>query len=91
MTDLTATLAAGDLVLLVDAKKRRYLVTLEDGGEFHSHAGVVPHGDLIGQPEGASVRCAITHQAPASSRARSNAAMCRRRPPATCTPCMGRR
>ena len=23
-----------------------------DGGEFHSHAGVVPHDDLIGQPEG---------------------------------------
>ena len=42
--------AAGDQVLLIDAKKRRYLVTLEPGGEFHTHAGVVAHDDLIGQP-----------------------------------------
>jgi tRNA (adenine57-N1/adenine58-N1)-methyltransferase len=43
-------------VLLLDAKRRRYLVVLVDGGEFHSHAGVVPHGELIGHPEGVSVR-----------------------------------
>jgi tRNA (adenine57-N1/adenine58-N1)-methyltransferase len=39
-------------VLLLDAKRRRYLVTLVEGGEFHSHAGVVPHELLLGQPEG---------------------------------------
>jgi tRNA (adenine57-N1/adenine58-N1)-methyltransferase len=49
-------LAAGDLVLLVDAKKRRYLVTLEEGGEFHSHAGIVAHDALIGQGPGREVR-----------------------------------
>lgn len=49
-------LAAGDLVLLVDAKARRYLVTLEEGGEFHSHAGIVPHDELIGQGPGREVR-----------------------------------
>ena len=45
-------LAAGERVLLIDSKKRRYLVTLEAGGEFHSHAGFVPHDDIIGRAEG---------------------------------------
>jgi tRNA (adenine57-N1/adenine58-N1)-methyltransferase len=43
-------------VLLVDAKDRRYLVTLRDGGEFHTHAGITPHGDIIGRDEGVTVR-----------------------------------
>jgi tRNA (adenine57-N1/adenine58-N1)-methyltransferase len=42
--------------MLVDAKRRRYLITLSATGEFHSHVGVLPHSDLIGQPEGISVR-----------------------------------
>ena len=48
--------ADGDQVLLIDAKKRRYLVTLTTGGEFHTHAGVVAHDDLIGAAEASSVR-----------------------------------
>ena len=48
-------LAVGERVLLLDTKKRRYLVTLQEGGEFHSHAGFVPHADLIGAPEGSTV------------------------------------
>ena len=48
-------LAAGDRVMLLDAKKRRYLVTLLAGGEFHTHAGFVPHDDIIGQGDGAVV------------------------------------
>jgi tRNA (adenine57-N1/adenine58-N1)-methyltransferase len=48
--------AEGDQVLLVDVKKRRYLVTLEPGGEFHTHAGVIPHDGLIGAAEGSSFR-----------------------------------
>jgi tRNA (adenine57-N1/adenine58-N1)-methyltransferase len=47
---------AGERVILLDVKKRRYLVGLVEGGEFHTHAGFVPHGDIIGQPEGAVVR-----------------------------------
>jgi tRNA (adenine57-N1/adenine58-N1)-methyltransferase len=47
---------AGDRVLLIDHKKRRYLVTLKVQGEFHSHAGFVPHDAVIGQPEGSTVR-----------------------------------
>jgi tRNA (adenine57-N1/adenine58-N1)-methyltransferase catalytic subunit len=53
---VTRPLAPGDRVMLIDAKKRRYLVTLQEGGEFHSHAGFVPHGDILGQPEGITVR-----------------------------------
>ena len=34
--------AAGDRVLLFDSKSRRYLVTLAEGGEFHTHAGPWP-------------------------------------------------
>jgi tRNA (adenine57-N1/adenine58-N1)-methyltransferase len=48
--------AAGDRVLLIDHKKRRYLVTLKPAGEFHSHAGFVPHDAVIGEPEGSTVR-----------------------------------
>ncbi len=49
-------LAAGEPVLLIDRKKRRHLVDLVEGGEFHSHTGVVSHDDLIGAPEGVVVR-----------------------------------
>ncbi len=49
-------LEAGEMVLLVDAKHRRYLVTLEAGGEFHSHAGFIAHDDLIGRDAGREVR-----------------------------------
>jgi tRNA (adenine57-N1/adenine58-N1)-methyltransferase len=48
-------LAHGDKVTLLDAKKRRYLVDLRAGAEFHTHAGFVPHDAIIGQPEGAIV------------------------------------
>jgi tRNA (adenine57-N1/adenine58-N1)-methyltransferase len=46
----------GDRVLLVDTKRRRHLVTLTEGGEFHSHAGVLSHDDLLGRDEGITVR-----------------------------------
>ena len=48
--------AAGERVLVVDAKDRRYLVTLREGGEFHTHAGVTPHTEIIGREEGLTVR-----------------------------------
>ena len=47
---------AGDRVLLVDAKRRRHLVTLAVAGQFHTHAGVLEHDDIIGQPDGSTVR-----------------------------------
>jgi tRNA (adenine57-N1/adenine58-N1)-methyltransferase len=44
--------AEGDQVLLVDNKNRRYLVVLAAGGEFHTHAGILPHDVVIGGVEG---------------------------------------
>ncbi len=48
--------AAGDRVLLVDSKRRRHLVMLVAAGSFHTHAGIVAHDDLIGAPDGTTVR-----------------------------------
>jgi len=47
--------AYGDRVLLLDEKGRRYLVTLKERGEFHSHAGFVPHDAVVGLAPGARV------------------------------------
>jgi tRNA (adenine57-N1/adenine58-N1)-methyltransferase len=49
-------LAAGDRVLLVDNRRRRHLITLVPGGQFHTHAGIVQHDDLIDCEEGTTVR-----------------------------------
>ena len=47
---------AGEEILLIDRKKRRYLVSLEDGAEFHTHSGFIPHAEIIGKAEGIVVR-----------------------------------
>ncbi len=44
--------AYGDKVLLLDNKQRRYLITLTEGAEFHTHTGLVPHADMADRPEG---------------------------------------
>ena len=46
----------GEEILLIDRKKRRYLVELAGGGEFHTHSGFVPHDGIIGADEGVVVR-----------------------------------
>ena len=46
---------AGDRVLLIDQRGRRYMTTLATGREFHSHLGAVRHDDLIGANEGATL------------------------------------
>jgi len=53
---VTRKFAAGDRVLLVDNKGRRHLVSLEAGGQFHTHAGIVAHDDLIDHDDGQTVR-----------------------------------
>ena len=45
-------LAAGERVLLVDRRDRRYLVRLVAGSSFQSHAGVVEHDAIIGADDG---------------------------------------
>lgn len=52
----TRRFQVGEEILLIDRKKRRYLVELEEGAEFHTHSGFVPHGLIIGKEEGAVVR-----------------------------------
>jgi tRNA (adenine57-N1/adenine58-N1)-methyltransferase len=53
---VTGPFAAGERALLLDRKNRRYLVTLAEGGQFHTHAGWVAHEELIGRDEGIVVR-----------------------------------
>jgi len=48
-------LVAGEKILLVDVKQRRYLLTLRSGASFHTHVGLVAHDDLIGAYEGSTV------------------------------------
>jgi tRNA (adenine57-N1/adenine58-N1)-methyltransferase len=56
---MTGPFAAGDRVLLVDAKRRRHLVTLAPGGQFHTHAGVLAHDAVIGRPDGTAVTTSL--------------------------------
>ena len=51
-----AELVVGERVMLIDAKDRRYLITLREGAAFHTHAGIIQHDDLIGTSEGSLVR-----------------------------------
>ena len=50
---------AGERVLLIDSKDRRYLITLAVNGMFSTHAGIVHHDEIIGQLEGFEV---VAHQ-----------------------------
>jgi tRNA (adenine57-N1/adenine58-N1)-methyltransferase len=51
-----AVLKLGERVMLIDAKDRHYLITLREGAEFHTHAGIVQHNDIIGVLEGSLIR-----------------------------------
>jgi tRNA (adenine57-N1/adenine58-N1)-methyltransferase len=53
---MSRVFAAGEQVLLIDVKKRRYLLTLTEGKEFHSHSGTVAHDAVIGADEGTAFR-----------------------------------
>ncbi len=48
--------AVGERALLIDSKKRRYLIELVADGEFHSHHGFVRHDDIVGGRTGTVVR-----------------------------------
>src|SRR3546814_11799377 len=53
---MSLSVRAGEQVRLIDTKKRRYLRTLTEGKEFHSHSGIVTHDAVIGSPEGTTFR-----------------------------------
>ena len=42
----------GDLVLLVSADRKRYLIRLKHGDQWFSHRGSIAHDEIIGQPLG---------------------------------------
>jgi tRNA (adenine57-N1/adenine58-N1)-methyltransferase catalytic subunit len=46
---------AGERVILLDERGRRFLVRLETGATFHYHGGAVPHDLVIGSSEGTTV------------------------------------
>lgn len=45
----------GDRVQLTDAKRRHYTIVLEEGGQFHSHKGIINHDDIVGLDEGSVI------------------------------------
>jgi len=49
---------AGERILLVDSRDRRYLVRLQAGQTWHSHGGALALDEVIGAPEGTVVRSA---------------------------------
>ncbi|MGH9001168.1 MAG: tRNA (adenine-N1)-methyltransferase [Acidimicrobiia bacterium] len=53
---MSRPLRAGERVLVVDSKDRRYLVTLAEGATFSTHAGSVSHDEMIGASEGVVMR-----------------------------------
>ncbi len=50
---------AGDLALLVGLRHKHFIITLNPGGELHTHRGLLRHDDLIGKPWGSQV---FSHQ-----------------------------
>lgn len=47
---------AGDRVQLTGPRGRLNTITLETGGEFHTHRGILLHDTIIGLPDGSVVR-----------------------------------
>src|SRR5450759_5698902 len=46
----------GERVQLTDPKGRLHTITLEPGKEFHTHRGRLSHNDLIGAPDGSTIK-----------------------------------
>ncbi|HEV7888794.1 MAG TPA: tRNA (adenine-N1)-methyltransferase [Acidimicrobiales bacterium] len=52
---MSRAFTGGEKALFFDRKGRRYLITLDPEAQFHTHAGYVPHAEVIGQDEGVTV------------------------------------
>ncbi|MBG01251.1 MAG: tRNA (adenine-N1)-methyltransferase [Acidimicrobiaceae bacterium] len=46
----------GELVLLIDSKDRRYLLSLKEGDEFHTHSGYIRHSAIVEMEEGSHIK-----------------------------------
>jgi tRNA (adenine57-N1/adenine58-N1)-methyltransferase catalytic subunit len=53
---MSAPFEPGEKVLLIDQRERTYLFRLEPGGTYHTHSGVIGHDDILGSPQGTTVR-----------------------------------
>ncbi|MFX1520644.1 MAG: tRNA (adenine-N1)-methyltransferase, partial [Promethearchaeota archaeon] len=49
------TIKPGDYVMLAYGKKKRWLVKIEEGKEFHTHIGIINIGNAIGKPYGSTI------------------------------------
>ncbi|OCG73097.1 tRNA (adenine-N1)-methyltransferase [Microbacterium sediminis] len=52
----------GDRVQLTGPKGRMHTITLKEGGELHTHHGVLRHAQLVGQPDGSVVENSAGHE-----------------------------
>jgi len=52
----------GDRVQLTGPKGRLHTITLREGGELHTHHGVLRHADLVGLPDGSVVANSGGHE-----------------------------
>jgi tRNA (adenine57-N1/adenine58-N1)-methyltransferase catalytic subunit len=55
MSEIGSTFQAGERVLLIDGRGRRYMIVLASGREWHSHLGAVGHDEIIGLESGSTV------------------------------------
>ncbi len=51
----TGPFEAGEKVLLIDPKGRKYLLTLRPHNKFSSHLGTISHDEIIGREEGTAL------------------------------------
>ncbi|MGH7432701.1 MAG: hypothetical protein ACREJL_03000, partial [Candidatus Methylomirabilales bacterium] len=49
-------LEAGEKILMIDPKGRKYLCTLRPHDKFSTHLGTIPHSEIVGREEGAVLR-----------------------------------
>jgi tRNA (adenine57-N1/adenine58-N1)-methyltransferase len=55
MTPLAPNLRPGDIVMLVDERRKQFILRLEPGAELQTHRGVLRHDDLIGTAWGSRI------------------------------------
>lgn len=59
---LSGPFRVGDRVQLTGPKNRLHTITLREGGELHTHHGVLRHESLVGQPDGSVVANSSGHE-----------------------------
>jgi tRNA (adenine57-N1/adenine58-N1)-methyltransferase len=55
MSASPSTLQPGDVVMLVDERRKQFILRLESGAELQTHRGVLHHDDLIGAAWGSRI------------------------------------